>query len=198
LSWWRHKPSSLACLTLTTRGGATGATGQHHKVAARSHCRCRSGRLAAAAAQARFVVDLLGVEVKDKRGRRQQGNRATGAQNLCALREGDWCDDFGDRCAGSSRMVSCFSLRLGCPRFAYLLDYLSVSLQLLGAFCLVCSQSQIPFFCLFVSQTPGELPASFHHFGGGAPPIVRHTYDTSNSDFVHHTRRIKQKHNNTV
>jgi hypothetical protein len=49
--------------------------------------------VAAAAAQARFVVGLLGVEVKDKRGSQQQG--ATWAQNLHALREGYWYDGFG-------------------------------------------------------------------------------------------------------
>ena len=32
----------------------------------------------------------------------------------------------------------------------------------------VLADSQIPFFCFFVSQTRGELPASFHHFGGGS------------------------------
>jgi len=45
--------------------------------------------VAAAAAQAQFVVSLLGVEVDDKKGSRQQGLRA--------LREGDWYDGFGDR-----------------------------------------------------------------------------------------------------
>jgi len=45
--------------------------------------------VAAAAAQAQFVVSLLGVEVDDKMGSRQQ--------DLRALREGDWCDGFGDR-----------------------------------------------------------------------------------------------------
>ena len=84
---WRSMP---ACFTLATRGGATGATGQHHKVAARSHCRSCGGRVAAAATHARFVASLLGVEVKDKRGSWQQG--ATRVQNLRALREGDWCD----------------------------------------------------------------------------------------------------------
>jgi hypothetical protein len=59
-----------------------------------------------------FVVGLLGVKVEDSRTRgavgRQQG--ATGTHNLRALREGvqDWCDGFGDRCAGSSSIVSLF------------------------------------------------------------------------------------------
>ena len=67
--------------------------------------------MATVVVQARFVVGLLHGEVKDKRGRRQQGNRATGAQNLRALREGDWCDGFGDRYAGSSQMVCHFPLQ---------------------------------------------------------------------------------------
>ncbi len=92
------------------RGGNRGnrATGQHHMVAARSNCHCCSGRVAAAAAQARFVVGLLGVEVEEIRGSQHQG--ATGVQNLRALWEGDWWDGFSDRCAGSSRMVSRFPL----------------------------------------------------------------------------------------
>jgi hypothetical protein len=44
-----------------------------------------------------LLITYQKVEVKDKRGRRQQGNRATGTQNLHALREGDWCDGFGNR-----------------------------------------------------------------------------------------------------
>ena len=54
--------------------------------------------MAAAASQDRFVVGLLGVEVKDKRGSWQQG--ATWAQNLHALWEGDWCDGFGTDAQG--------------------------------------------------------------------------------------------------
>ncbi len=55
---------------------------------------------------------------------------------------------------------------------------LSVSQRLFGAFCLVCSQTRrytfFAYYLLFVSQTRGELPASFHDFGGGEHhPLVR-------------------------
>ena len=48
-------------------------------------------------------------------------------------------------------------------------SFLSVSLQLFGAFCLVCSQTRrYPFFAYLCPRHGGELPASFHHFGWGS------------------------------
>ena len=101
------------------------------------------------------------------RNSRRQQIRAMGASHAVGARKNAvfYCSGIHTALAAVRRR------QIECPRFAYIsVSCLSVSLRLFWAFCLVCSQTRrYPFFANLCPRH-GELPGSFHHFGGGAPP----------------------------